>query len=133
MSVVGAATPDHPPLGGFGPRMERFARDFVHAAVFNMGYGGAEASNGSAAFSDKHKIREERRLSPMSNTEVVPVDNLAVRPNKLRERFFHGRLPNELCGCHDRVAHRTRVGSASARELADILISRNTGPVARLP
>jgi len=88
MSVVGAATPDHPPLGGFGPRMERFARDFVHAAVFNMGYGVAEASNGSAAFSDKHKIREERRLSPMSNTEVVPVDNLAVRPNKLRERLF---------------------------------------------
>lgn len=24
----------------------------------------------------------------MSNTEVVPVDNLAVRPNKLRERLF---------------------------------------------
>jgi hypothetical protein len=34
------------------------------------------------------KIREERRLSTMSNTEVVPVDNLAVRPNKLRERLF---------------------------------------------
>jgi hypothetical protein len=134
MSIIGAATPDHTPAwrlcsedGTLRLRLRS------HRMCSTWAYGVAEASNGSAAFSDKRQDPRGTEAEPDEQHRGCPRRQSGGQTEQTQGAPFHGRLSDELWGCHDRVAHRTRVGSASARELADILISRNTEPVARLP